>query len=187
MICISDNLVYSQWSCDLDNSLSSMGIRLRLAMHGHRHRKVFHLVAIDSRLRREAKPAELLGVYDPHSKEDDARVIRWSVDRIRYWLKVGAKPSKSVLKMLELASYPFFFSLACPNVIELTYEYEYREVFSNLVRTFIRQHPNHYITPFLVHRCPRLRLKTTWKSVGDSKRANSQYHDDLAYTEEKRS
>jgi len=79
-----------------------MAIRLRLAMHGHRHRKVFHLVAIYGRLRREAKPAELLGVYDPHKTEDDARVIRWSVSRIRYWLSVGATPSKSALKMLEL-------------------------------------------------------------------------------------
>ncbi|KAF8807304.1 ribosomal protein S16 [Phlegmacium glaucopus] len=81
-----------------------MAIRLRLAMHGHRHHRVFHLVAIDSQLRRDAKPAELLGVYDPHVKEDDARVIRWSVDRIRYWLNVGATPSKSAVKMLELAS-----------------------------------------------------------------------------------
>jgi len=79
-----------------------MPLRLRLAMHGHRHCKVFHLVAIDSRLRRDAKPAEVLGVYDPHSKEGDARVIRWSVNRIRYWLNVGAIPSKSVVKMLEL-------------------------------------------------------------------------------------
>jgi len=79
-----------------------MAIRLRLAMHGHRHRKVFHLVAINSQLRREANPTELLGVYDPHKTEDGARVIRWSVSRIRYWLNVGAIPSKSVLKMLEL-------------------------------------------------------------------------------------
>lgn len=98
-----------------------MAIRLRLAMHGHRHRKVFHLVAINSRLRRDAKPAELLGVYDPHAKEDDARVIRWSVNRIRYWLSVGAIPSNSVLKMLELASLTFFLIVSCPIVIELTY------------------------------------------------------------------
>ena len=84
-----------------------MAIRLRLAMHGRRHQKVFHLVAIDGKLRRDAKPAELLGVYDPHTMEDDARVIRWSVDRIRYWLNVGATPSKSALKILELASILF--------------------------------------------------------------------------------
>ena len=87
-----------------------MAIRLRLAMHGCRHRRVFHLVAIDSQLRRDAKPAELLGVYDPHTKEDNARVIRWSVNRIRYWLSVGATPSKSALKMLELASTLFYLA-----------------------------------------------------------------------------
>ncbi|KAF8168208.1 ribosomal protein S16 domain-containing protein [Crassisporium funariophilum] len=80
-----------------------MAIRLRMAMHGHRHHRIFHLVAIDRRLRRDAKPAELLGIYDPHIKEkDEARVVRWSVDRIRYWLSVGATPSKSAIKMLEL-------------------------------------------------------------------------------------
>jgi ribosomal protein S16 len=101
-----------------------MAIRLRLAMHGHRHRKVFHIVAIDSGLRREAKPTELLGVYDPHKTEDDARVIRWSVSRIRYWLNVGAIPSKSVLKMLELVSLTFSFLQSCPEcqVTVLTYE-----------------------------------------------------------------
>ena len=99
-----------------------MAIRLRLAMHGHRHRKVFHLVAIDSRLRREARPAELLGVYDPHTTKDDGRVIRWSVNRIRYWLNVGATPSKSVLKMLELASFTFFFFSLAPNVTVLTFQ-----------------------------------------------------------------
>ena len=86
-----------------------MAIRIRLAMHGQRHRRVFHLVAINSRLRRDAKPAELLGVYDPHTKEKDTRVIRWSVERIRYWLNVGAIPSKSAIRMMELASLPFFF------------------------------------------------------------------------------
>ena len=84
-----------------------MAIRLRLAMHGVKHRKVFHIVAIDNQLRREAKPAEFLGVYDPHITKEGAREIRWSVSRIRYWLNVGATPSKRVLKMLELAS--FFF------------------------------------------------------------------------------
>jgi small subunit ribosomal protein S16 len=85
-----------------------MPIRLRMAMHGHTHRKVFHIVAIDSKLRREAKPTELLGVYDPHSADDkNPRVVRWSVDRLRYWLSVGAVPSKSVAKLLQLVRFDF--------------------------------------------------------------------------------
>jgi len=80
-----------------------MAIRLRMAMHGRAHKKVFHIVAIDSKLRRDAKPTELLGIYDPHSTEEkNPRVVRWSVDRLRYWLGVGAVPSNSVAKLLQL-------------------------------------------------------------------------------------
>ncbi|KAK0198213.1 hypothetical protein F5146DRAFT_77161 [Armillaria mellea] len=32
---------------------------------------------------------------------EDEKKIEWSVDRIRYWLSVGAVPSKSVVKLLE--------------------------------------------------------------------------------------
>ncbi|TFK41262.1 ribosomal protein S16 domain-containing protein [Crucibulum laeve] len=79
-----------------------MAIRLRLAMHGHRNHRIFHLVAIDRHRARNAKPAELLGIYDPHLKEGETtKTFQWSVDRIRYWLHVGALPSKSVLKLLE--------------------------------------------------------------------------------------
>ncbi|KAF9535357.1 ribosomal protein S16 domain-containing protein, partial [Crepidotus variabilis] len=80
-----------------------MPIRLRMSMHGKSHKKIFHIVAIDSKLRRDAKPAELLGVFNPHSeKGEPSRMVRWSVDRLRYWLSVGAVPSKSVAKLLQL-------------------------------------------------------------------------------------
>ncbi|KAF7320098.1 Ribosomal protein [Mycena kentingensis (nom. inval.)] len=89
-----------------------MPMRLRLAMHGKTHQKVFHLVAIDARARRQAQPAELLGVYNPHveprqqqhglASKEQVKTMQWSVDRIRYWLHVGAQPSKSVVKLLEL-------------------------------------------------------------------------------------
>jgi len=78
-------------------------MRLRMAMHGPRHQKLFHLVAINSKQRRNARPAELLGIYDPHAADGrDARIVRWSVARIHHWLSVGAQPSKSVVKLLEL-------------------------------------------------------------------------------------
>ncbi|KAJ7487503.1 ribosomal protein S16 domain-containing protein [Mycena galericulata] len=82
-----------------------MPIRLRLSMHGHAHKRIFHLVAINQRSRRDARPAEILGVYNPHVPPGgDHKTIEWSVDRIRYWLHVGAVPSKSVVKLLELGN-----------------------------------------------------------------------------------
>ncbi|KAJ6509441.1 ribosomal protein S16 domain-containing protein [Mycena vitilis] len=82
-----------------------MPMRIRLAMHGRAHRRIFHLVAINQRSRRDAKPAEILGIYNPHlGPTDGHKTFEWSVDRIRYWLHVGAVPSKSVVKLLELGN-----------------------------------------------------------------------------------
>ncbi|OAX44192.1 ribosomal protein S16 [Rhizopogon vinicolor AM-OR11-026] len=79
-----------------------MPVRLRMAMHGQRHNRIFHLVAINQRARRDAKPMELLGIYDPALKLGEThKTVKWSVDRIKYWLGVGALPSKSVVKLLE--------------------------------------------------------------------------------------
>ncbi|KIJ68551.1 hypothetical protein HYDPIDRAFT_125214 [Hydnomerulius pinastri MD-312] len=79
-----------------------MPVRIRMAMHGRRHNKIFHLVAIDQRKARDAKPAELLGIYNPALKLGDShKTVQWSVDRIKYWLGVGAVPSKSAVRLLE--------------------------------------------------------------------------------------
>lgn len=87
-------------------TLTKMPMRLRLAVHGTRNDRIFHLVAINQRLRRNGKPTELLGIYDPRLKPGgrDYKTMEWSVGRIRYWLDVGAIPSKSVVKLLEMGN-----------------------------------------------------------------------------------
>lgn len=80
-----------------------MAIRLRFAMHGLRNNRILHLVAIDHRKARNAKPAELLGIYKPRiDGAEGKKTLDWSVDRIKYWLHVGAVPSKPVVRLLEL-------------------------------------------------------------------------------------
>ncbi|KAG7099164.1 hypothetical protein E1B28_001035 [Marasmius oreades] len=83
-----------------------MPMRLRLALHGRRNDRIFHLVAINQRARRNGKPTELLGIYDPRIRPGgrDHKTMEWSVGRIRYWLDVGAIPSKSVVKLLEMGN-----------------------------------------------------------------------------------
>ncbi|KAF5356269.1 hypothetical protein D9756_004151 [Leucocoprinus leucothites] len=79
-----------------------MAIKLRFAMHGLRNNRFFHLVAIDHRKARNAKPAELLGIYKPRiDGPNGKKTLEWSVDRIKYWLNEGAVPSKSVVDLLE--------------------------------------------------------------------------------------
>ncbi|KAF9513897.1 hypothetical protein BS47DRAFT_910707 [Hydnum rufescens UP504] len=103
-----------------------MPVRIRLSRPpGHTKLTThFHIVAIDGRKRRDAKPLEILGIYDPNLKSrvntsrpwkvEDAlrpraapppdRRVEWSVDRIKYWLGVGAQPSKTVVELLEKAN-----------------------------------------------------------------------------------
>ena len=80
-----------------------MPVRLRLAVHGVRNHRIYHIVAVNQRQRRNAKPIELLGVYNPRlSIGEDTKTIQWSVQRIKYWLNVGATPSDSVTKLLQM-------------------------------------------------------------------------------------
>ncbi|KZT30624.1 ribosomal protein S16 [Neolentinus lepideus HHB14362 ss-1] len=80
-----------------------MGVRLRFSLHGKRHQKIFRLDAVDSRRRRDAKPIETLGIYNPKPQADEHyKTVQWSVDRIKYWLGVGALPSPSVVRLLTL-------------------------------------------------------------------------------------
>lgn len=94
--------------CSEPKTLNSraMVVRLRLAMHGRRHSQIFHLVAINSRKPRNAKPIETLGIYDPAmTLSEKHKTVEWSVNRIKYWLGVGAQPSKSVVRLLEVVSF----------------------------------------------------------------------------------
>lgn len=105
--------------------LSSMPVRLRLARHGTRNNPFYHIVAINQRLGRNAKPLELLGVYDPMPRVPESRKktypemdaassepqnvvatkrVEWSVERIKWWVSKGAQPSDSVMKLLTMVS-----------------------------------------------------------------------------------
>ena len=42
-------------------------------------------------------------MWDPRTPlGETTKEVRWSVDRIKYWLGVGAQPSKRVQKMLDI-------------------------------------------------------------------------------------
>ena len=104
--------------------LVKMPMRLRLAVHGRRNDRIFHLVAINQRTRRNGKPTELLGIYDPRVRPGgpEHKTMEWSTGRIRYWLDVGAVPSKTVVKLLEMVSIGVHSSLSL-----YSYSLSYRE------------------------------------------------------------
>lgn len=81
---------------------TTMVVRIRLAMHGPRNNKFFHIVAMNAKQGRDAKPIETLGIYKPSADHPDGhktKTVEWSAQRIKYWLGVGAIPSSSAMKL----------------------------------------------------------------------------------------
>jgi len=80
-------------------------VRLRLKRVGRTNRKLFRIVATDQRVKRDGKTLEDLGRYDPEAKDDQSKV-QLKVDRVQYWLSVGASPSEPVAALLRKARVP---------------------------------------------------------------------------------
>ncbi len=78
-----------------------MAVRLRLKRTGRKNRAYYRVVAIDSRTKRDGKSIEDLGSYDPEAAPESK--TRLKVDRITYWLSVGASPSQPVAAILRKA------------------------------------------------------------------------------------
>jgi len=59
------------------------------------------MVAIDKRAKRDGKPIEILGKYDPMDPNNKIAVNK---ERVDYWLKQGAKASETVADLLKKSS-----------------------------------------------------------------------------------
>ena len=74
---------------------------IRLKRFGRKHRPFYRLCAMDKRAPRNGRVIEELGWYDPIAGED--RQLSIKIDRIDYWLSVGAQPSRTVASLLRKA------------------------------------------------------------------------------------
>lgn len=80
-----------------------MALKLRLARGGSKKRPFYRIVVADVRAPRDGRYIERLGTYDPRLPKDaDNRVVLVQ-DRIEHWLKVGAKPTDRVHRLLDAA------------------------------------------------------------------------------------
>ncbi len=77
-----------------------MSVRIRMKMTGRKHRPFFRICVIDRQKSRDGLPIEELGTYDPMVKVKAERV-KVNLDRITYWLSVGATPSDRVATLLK--------------------------------------------------------------------------------------
>lgn len=77
-----------------------MAVKIRMKMMGRKHRPFFRICATDSRAPRDGRVIEELGTYDPMVPDTDARVML-NLERVAYWLGVGAQPSQNVKTFIK--------------------------------------------------------------------------------------
>ncbi len=82
-----------------------MAVRLRLKRTGKTNRAHYRIVAMDAHVKRDGKTLEDLGSYDPAAKTNEEKA-RIKVDRVQYWLSVGARPTPPVRAILRRAKVP---------------------------------------------------------------------------------
>lgn len=73
---------------------------IRLARGGAKDRPFYNIVVTDSRNRRDGRFVERLGFYNPQAKENE-EAVRFALDRVNYWVGVGAQTSDSVARLLK--------------------------------------------------------------------------------------
>lgn len=73
---------------------------IRLARGGAKDRPFFNIIVADSRSRRDGRFIERIGFHNPVANEKQERT-RIALDRLNYWLGVGAQLSDSAAKIIK--------------------------------------------------------------------------------------
>ena len=77
-----------------------MALKIRLTRIGTTHQPHYRIVVAEARSRRDGRPAETLGTYDPRSKGECVKI---DLARVDYWLGKGAKPTDTLHAMIKKA------------------------------------------------------------------------------------
>lgn len=64
---------------------------------------MYKIFAADARSPRDGRHLEVLGYYDPIPEKDGHKHVGLNIERIKYWLSVGAQPSTTVGRLLSQA------------------------------------------------------------------------------------
>lgn len=77
-----------------------MAVRIRMKRLGRRHRPFYRICVMDARRPRDGEAIEEVGHYDPMVRNKSQRVSL-NMERIDYWLSVGAQPSDKVATLIK--------------------------------------------------------------------------------------
>ena len=77
-------------------------VKIRLKRFGTKKRPCYRVVVQDSRKPRDGACIEEIGTFQPIAKEDSQVSI--DMDRVNYWISVGAQPTDIVKKVMNRQS-----------------------------------------------------------------------------------
>lgn len=75
-----------------------MAVKLKLTRLGSKKHPFYRIVAATDETRRDGRPLEFLGFYDPMTNPAD---VRLDAEKIRAWLGRGAEPTNTVRSLLK--------------------------------------------------------------------------------------
>lgn len=78
-----------------------MALKIRLARGGSKKRPYYRIVVADINAPRDGRFIEKIGTYNPLLPKDSEDRVNIDVDRAKYWMSVGAKPTDRVLRFLD--------------------------------------------------------------------------------------
>jgi len=73
-------------------------LKLRLKRIGRKRSPAYRLVIMENTVRRDGRPIEEVGYYNPISKES-----KFEVEKIKKWLSYGVQPTEIVSSLLKKA------------------------------------------------------------------------------------
>lgn len=75
-------------------------VSIRLSRGGSKKRPFYHIVATDSRNRRDGRYIERLGLFNPIAIGKEL-ALRIDLARVDYWVQCGAQPTDVVKKLVK--------------------------------------------------------------------------------------
>lgn len=73
-------------------------LKLRLKRTGRKRAPSYRLVIMENTFRRDGRPIDEVGYYDPLTKKS-----KFEVEKIKKWLNFGVQPTDTVLNLLKKA------------------------------------------------------------------------------------
>ena len=77
-----------------------MAIKIRLTRMGSKKKPSYRIVAVNSETRRDGRPLEFLGFYNPMTDPVEFNVDK---EKVQKWLDRGAQPSDTVRSLIKAA------------------------------------------------------------------------------------